>query len=290
MSNLSIDLLKKFTDRVYSGESLAGEGELLRDHALASALIALAIAPKQLINYLSNYLGNELRSRYLIALTALLHDWGKSLPPYQEYVKVRSSHAPIRHEVTTFILLSNVLRPRDNAEIPYYMFIGSILYHHHGLYDFVESIVKYLAGHRVWPREGVPNYLINDFMNELKDFLDSTSLSNYLIINEEVVDKFRGTELDHEVLSRAIEVEGLINKLRNLITPLLAQLMIADNAAASASRSGVGREGSRILLMTKASAPILVVNWGSIEYLLSNAGLTNYIEGLSKTLLSIVER
>ncbi len=283
--SLSTELIKDVTYKLYPNQLLAGRGELLRDHALASALVAVAVSPKQLINYLSKWLGSEVRSNYLIALTGILHDWGKSLPTYQNYLRFGGKYAPIRHEVTTFIVLTNLLSPTEECEVPYLMLTGSILYHHHGLYDFVESIVKYLAGHRVWPKEGVPKELISRLVSSIREFLINSGLSSYFIINEEVVSKLRDRELSSELLEKALEVEGRVNQLRNVVTPLLTQLMIADNAAASATRDLSSGEGVRLILIARASAPVLTTNLGTITTLLINSGLSRYAEGIKDFLI-----
>jgi len=217
-------------------------------------------------------------------LAGLMHDWGKVLKPYQDYLRRGLTHPPIRHEVASFIALTALTRVVNRRYLRCYAALaGSVLYHHHGLYDFTEKVNKYLRGGiRAWPRpKQFDSNVIDRFIDCLKTYISRGGCGDLIIVSDEeesIVEYLRnpvGSEFARRVLRRASEVEEVINSLRHVVTPLLAAVMMGDNISAYlARRSSI--ENKRILLMTKASVPTLLPHLQDIVGSLEDVGLSDY--------------
>lgn len=233
-----------------------------------------------------------------LALAALTHDWGKSLTPYQEYVRGRHAHAPIRHEVASFVAITNMLEPVNEGALPCYLALtGAVLYHHHGLYDFVGKIVKYLRGGvRAWPdvrRYGAEvRARLEALARALSNYLSSTPAGGVIKLREGVGDLIESMSEDGrapEAFARPCDVEELVNDARNVVTPALAALMIGDNVSAGVARAGGGLEGVRVLKMVKASAPALLIRHARVRDALKLLGLKRYAEGLGRVYEAVLQ-
>jgi len=285
---------RRFAGVAYGDSHKAGRGEGLRQHSLATAVTSMHVLPSSYVARLARDASVSLEAvGSALMLAGLMHDWGKSLAPYQEYLVEESTHAPIRHEVTSFIAIASLIKPREGAEACYLALAGAVLYHHHGLYDFVEKIVKYLRGGvRAWPNTRDGRYRedlrerLEATLNALRAYIKGTPAGEVLTLRtnaHEVVESLTmPAEPLRAVLKEAIDLEERVNRHRHVVVPLLTALMIGDNVSASIARAG-DPEGVRILRMSEASAPVVVIRERDLVKALREAGLSRYADNLRRT-------
>ncbi len=294
---------RNFALKAYGGDLLAGPGESLYGHSLATGIIALSIIPESYVTKLAELSSTSPDAvKAAIMLAGLMHDWGKALAPYQEYLRGMHSHAPIRHEISSFIALTTLMKPKKGAELCYLAMAGAVLYHHHGLYDFTEKIIKYLRGGvRAWPnlrdKERGEEYKADVYRKltrlriALNDYLTNTEASSILSTienSEHVIGGLAEVNALTKVVGKAvIEVEEAVNRLRHAVTPVLAALMMGDNISACIARKR-DNERKRILLIVKASIPVALLNSNSIAEGLNAADLSSYAEYLPRNLLGLL--
>lgn len=293
ISDELLELMRKFVEVAYGSDALAGRGEGLRHHSLATAVISTHILPQAYVLKLARSASASPEAvASALALAGLTHDWGKALLPYQEYVREGGTHAPIRHEVASFIALTSLLKPREGGEECYLALTGAVLYHHHGLYDFTEKIVKYLRGGvRAWPDTRDSKYVrdlrgrLTALLNALSTYLGRAPAGEVLTPKpsaEEVINGLTSPENPLQaVLGEVVGVEERVNQRRNLVTPPLTALMIGDNISASIARAEE-REGERVLRMSEASAPVIAFRERTLAQALTWAGLSRYAANLRK--------
>ncbi len=301
-SPASYDLLKQargFVERAYGSNHLAGPGESLRQHSLATAVISTHALPKAYTVRLARITSSSVEAaESALMLAGLMHDWGKSLAPYQEYLRRGGMHVPIRHEVASFIALASLIKPREGAGECYLALAGAVLYHHHGLYDFTEKIVKYLRGGvRAWPNTQDGRYgkdvgeRLNALLNALSTYLERTPAGEVLTLEpnaEKVIESLaKPNEPLQTVLREAIDLEEYANQHRHVVVPLLTALMIGDNVSASIARAE-DPERKRILKMSEASAPVVVIREPSLAKALKHVGLSHYANDLRKTYKALI--
>ena len=283
----------KFATRVYDVGLEARVGESLRDHNLATAVIEITVLPKSFIRHLANVTGESSEAiKAVLMLSGLLHDWGKALLPYQEHLRLGGTHPPLRHEVTSFIVFTSMLKPsRESAKTLYIASAGAILYHHHGLYDFTDKITKYLRGGvRAWPTLSDSNVRENllSKLRALKEallhYLRITGLNEVIEIRlDSIIDSLVDEEGFRRLLGETIKLEEEVNESRNLVTPVLSALMVGDNlSAASSLFEGNERvqEAERISLMSKATIASVLPHYRMLKDSLNTAGLSNYANAI----------
>ena len=284
--------------KVYDEGLQARPGEGLREHNLATALIEVTVLPESFINHLFRAEGVTSEAvKSILMLSGILHDWGKALLPYQRHLREGGVHPPLRHEVTSFIAFASLLKPSlDPARALYTALGGAILYHHHGLYDFTDKLIKYLRGRvRAWPTlsdtEAKEDLLskLSVLYNALKQYLRETELNKVLRVRPaSIVNDLTDESRFKKVLQDVILLEEGINERRNLVTPALSALMVGDNLSAASSLYGSNeavQEVSRISLMSEATIATVLAHIRKLEDTLNLAGLPKYARAIHELMI-----
>ncbi len=268
---------------------LARRGESLGNHCAAVATISAGLATSAVLPPLPG-LGTRSVGAALSAIAGIIHDIGKALPSYQG--SIDEGPPIIRHEVASFVAAANAIRVRDRRWIDAIApVMGSVLYHHHGMYDITERISHYLVtGARAWETESSEGLeeaadALSSLFKRLRVFVHEFGLSNMIFVSEEAVSAEAWSRPLRDLiragaLEQAFRLEEEVNRRRHVVVPMLSNVMIADNVAAyCATRYGGGadEESGRITFITRVGLPVIVSRVPAIAEAVSAVDTLNHV-------------